>query len=122
MSQGISNVCMFLRIQTEHHNGRAAWLYLTGDNDNAVEGSTPSDARYLGNVTRKHSTKKEHIMEFLIMVEFAVLVVVFLAIMLENKKLFDELAESDRNLRSERESKKILRNFIQELKENADER
>lgn len=60
-------------------------------------------------------------MELLIIIEFIVLVVVFLAITIENKKLFDELAESDRNLRSERESKKILRDFINELKDGQEE-
>ena len=65
--------------------------------------------------------RKGHIMELLIIIEFIVLVVVFLAITIENKKLFDELAESDRNLRSERESKKILRDFINELKDGQEE-
>lgn len=57
-------------------------------------------------------------MEIFILLEFIVLAIVFVAIVVENKKLFDDLMESDKNLEYERRSKKILRDFIKELKEN----
>ena len=57
-------------------------------------------------------------MEIFILLEFIVLAIVFVAIVVENKKLFDDLMESDKNLEYERRSKKILRDFIKELKED----
>ena len=57
-------------------------------------------------------------MEIFILLEFIVLAIVFVAIIVENKKLFDDLMESDKNLEYERRSKKILRDFIKEQKEN----
>ncbi len=57
-------------------------------------------------------------MEIFILLEFIVLAIVFVAIVVENKKLFDDLMESDKNLEYERRSKKILRDFIKEQKEN----
>lgn len=60
-------------------------------------------------------------MEIFILLEFIVLAIVFVAIVVENKKLFDDLMESDKNLEYERRSKKILRDFIKELKEGGNE-
>ena len=60
-------------------------------------------------------------MEIFILLEFIVLAIVFVAIIIENKKLFDDLVETDRNLRYERKSKQILRDFIKELKEGGNE-
>lgn len=57
-------------------------------------------------------------MEIFILLEFIVLAIVFVAIVVENKKLFDDLMESDKNLEYERRSNKILRDFIKEQKEN----
>lgn len=57
-------------------------------------------------------------MEIFILLEFIVLAIVFVAIVVENKKLFDDLMESEKNLEYERRSKKILRDFIKEQKEN----
>lgn len=57
-------------------------------------------------------------MEIFILLEFIVLAIVFVTIVVENKKLFDDLMESDKNLEYERRLKKILRDFIEELKEN----
>ena len=57
-------------------------------------------------------------MEIFILLEFIVLAIVFVAIIVENKKLFDDLMESDKNLEYERRSKKILRDFIKEQKED----
>lgn len=57
-------------------------------------------------------------MEIFILLEFIVLAIVFVAIVVENKMLFDDLMESDKNLEYERRSKKILRDFIKEQKEN----
>ena len=57
-------------------------------------------------------------MEIFILLEFIVLAIVFVTIAVENKKLFDDLMESDKNLEYERRLKKILRDFIEELKEN----
>ena len=56
-------------------------------------------------------------MEIFILLEFIVLAIVFVAIVVENKKLFDDLMESNKNLEYERKSKKILRDFIKEQKE-----
>lgn len=57
-------------------------------------------------------------MEIFILLEFIVLAIVFVAIVVENKKLFDDLMESNKNLEYERRSNKILRDFIKEQKEN----
>ena len=57
-------------------------------------------------------------MEIFILLEFIVLAIVFVAIVVENKRLFDDVMESDKNLEYERRSKKILRDFIKEQKED----
>ena len=57
-------------------------------------------------------------MEIFSVLESIGLAIGFVAIVVENKKLCDDLMESDKNLEYERRSKKILRDFIKEQKED----
>lgn len=60
-------------------------------------------------------------MEIFMLLEFIALAVVSVAIIVENKKLSDELVDAYRKLCYEKKSKQILREIIDDLRKDRDE-